>query len=88
MADQLGHKVTGTFIGLKGDCGHGHKAGDTIELSVHNTSGLCGMFYHAIFPYVNMLQFGGKWPDSWGGSTVELDCPDKWNCLSLRLQPE
>jgi uncharacterized repeat protein (TIGR04076 family) len=88
MAEQVGYKVIGTFTGLKGQCNHGHKVGDTVKLSAHDTSGMCGFFYYAIYPYIMMLQFGGRWPDSWGGDTLEFDCPDKYNCLSIRLQPE
>jgi len=88
MAQQVGRKVIGTIIGLKGHCAMGHKVGDRFELSAYTPNGLCGFFYYALYPYIMMLQFGGKWPDEWGGETLEFDCPDKYNCLSIRLSPE
>ncbi len=40
MAEQVGYKVIGTFTGLKGQCNHGHKVGDTVEVSAHSSNGL------------------------------------------------
>jgi len=34
-----------------------------------------------------MLQFGGNFPASWGDQdTVEIDCMDKWNQVTLELR--
>jgi len=54
----FGHRVVGKIIGLKGSCNAGHKVEDEFELSGHDTAGLCGFFYHDIFPYIIMLQLG------------------------------
>lgn len=87
MAEQLGHKVIGTVKSVKGNCGWGHKAGDRLELSGHNTGGLCGFFYHDIFPTVLVLQFGGQFP--WGKpDKVELECLDRINAVTIELQRE
>ena len=63
MANHVGHRAVGTIKNIKGTYHAGHKVGDKIELSGQNSSGLCSAFYHDIFPYVIMLQFGGKFPD-------------------------
>ncbi len=85
MAKQLGYKVIGTVKSVKGTCSWGHKAGDKIELSAHDSSGLCGFFYHDIFPTVLMLQFGGQYP--WGDpDKVELECMDRTNAVTIELQ--
>ena len=59
-----------------------------IELDGHNTGGLCGFFYHDIFPYIIMLQFGGSFPAEWGGDpdVVELECPDRTNVVKIELK--
>ena len=85
---EVGKKVIGEVFGLKGHCNMGHKVGDRFELSAYNNGGLCGFFYYALYPYIMMLQFGGKWPDSWGGEVLEFDCPDRYNLLSVRIHPE
>jgi len=87
MAEQLGHKIIGTIKSVKGQCSAGHKVGDRIELSGHDTGGLCGFFYHDIFPTIIMLQFGGQYP--WGDpDKVELECMDRHNAVTIELQRE
>ena len=87
MAEQLGYKVIGTIKSVKGTCSWGHQVGDKIELSGHNTGGLCGFFYHDIFPTIIMLQFGGQYP--WGEpDRVELECMDRSNAVTIELQRE
>ena len=87
MADRVGHRVVGTVKAVKGSCNAGHKPGDQLELSSHNTAGLCGFLYHDAFPYIVMLQFGGGFPAEWGNpDVVELDCVDKANAVTLELR--
>ncbi|TET40092.1 MAG: TIGR04076 family protein [Dehalococcoidia bacterium] len=87
MAEQLGYRVVGTIKGIKGSCGAGLKVGDTFELSGHNTAGLCGFFYHGIFPYLILLQLGGGLPPEYGDPDVwEIDCVDKLNLVTIELQ--
>jgi len=87
MAEQLGYRVIGTIKSVKGTCSWGHKVGDKIELSGHNAGGLCGFFYHDIFPYVIMLQFGGGFPEDWGDpEVVNLECMDRANAVAIELR--
>ena len=87
MVEQLGHKVIATVTSVKGHCGWGHKVGDELELSGHDTAGLCGFFYHDIFPTIIMLQFGGQYP--WGDpNRVRVECLDRKNAVTLELTRE
>jgi hypothetical protein len=45
-----GHKVTATVKSVKGKCSWGHEEGDTFSINCQDTAGLCGFFYHDIFP--------------------------------------
>jgi uncharacterized repeat protein (TIGR04076 family) len=81
----IGNKVVATVIGLKGTCNAGHAVGEKFEISCHNPGGLCGFFYHDLFPTLSVMQFGGRYP--WGDpDVIELGCPDRTNILSLRLE--
>jgi uncharacterized repeat protein (TIGR04076 family) len=82
----VGHRVIGTIKGTKGNCHAGHEIGQEIELDAHNSGGLCGFFYHDIFPYIVMLQFGGKFPDDWGGEVIEFECMDRYNAVTIELR--
>lgn len=85
--EHLGYRVVGTVLEVKGMCTAGHKAGDTLELSGFDSGGLCGFFYHDVFPYLVMLQFDGGFPPEWGDPDVlEFDCLDKANAVRLQLR--
>jgi uncharacterized repeat protein (TIGR04076 family) len=79
-----GYKIEATIIGSEGTCGAGHNVGDTFEISCHNTGGLCGWFYHDIFPNLETFQFGGSLP-WWEGDTIEVRCPDPYNLVTMKL---
>ena len=84
---RIGHRVVGTIKKVKGVCSAGHKVGDRIELSGHSSGGLCGFFYHDMFPYIVMLQFGGGFPAEYGNpDIVELECVDKVNAVKIQLR--
>ena len=86
-AQQLGYRVVGTIVGVKGDCSWGHKVGDKLELSGYSPDGLCGFFYHDVYPYLIMLQFGGGFPREWGDpDVVTLECMDRANAVKMELR--
>ncbi len=86
---QVGNRVWATIRNVKGYCSMGHKVGDEFEISVHNTAGVCGFLYHDIFPHIMMLQFGGGFPESWGGpDSVQLKCMDSYNEVTIELRRE
>ncbi len=87
MSFQVGHRVVGTIKSIKGSCHAEHKVGDKIELSIHDSGGLCGFFYHTVFPFISMLQFGGHLPKEWTDpDVVEVDCIDKLNVVTIELR--
>ena len=81
----IGYKVTATVVGVKGTCHGGHHEGETLEISCHDPGGLCGFFYHSIFPTLSTFQFGGSYP-WWQGDTIEVQCPDLQNLVTLKLE--
>ncbi len=82
---QIGNRIAGEIVGIKGSCGWGHKVGDKFEISCHDTAGLCGFFYHDIFPALQMLQFGGSTPWAQDKDVMERECPDRTNVVKIRL---
>jgi dihydrofolate synthase/folylpolyglutamate synthase len=88
MTEPVGYRVIGTIKKIKGTCSWGHKVGDKFELSGYSPDGLCGFFYHDIYPYIIMLQFGGKFPEGWGGEVLQFECMDRANAVRIELRPE
>ncbi len=84
--DRKTYKILGTIKDVKGQCNANHKEGDVIELSGHDSGGLCGFFYHDIFPSIITLQFGGTFPWSQDSDVVELECPDRYNVVKIELK--
>lgn len=76
---------TGEIIAQKGPCHAGHQTGDKLALSCWETGGLCGFFYHDIFPALSMMQFGGQYP--WADKDrVEVVCPDPGVRLKMEIR--
>ena len=88
MPEQGGRKISGTIVAKKGECAWGHKVGDKFQLNGYTPDGLCGFFYHTVYPYLMMLQFGGQFPEDWGGSVLQFECPDFVNAVRIELRPE
>jgi uncharacterized repeat protein (TIGR04076 family) len=78
-------KITATIVGVKGACNAGHQAGQSFEISCYSSGGLCGWFYHDIFPSLCTFEHGGRLP-WWQGETIELRCPDPVNLVTLKLE--
>jgi len=81
----VGHRLVATVIEVKGRCSAGHTVGESFEISCHNSAGLCGFFYHNIFPSLETFQFGGAMP-WWQGDTIQLHCPDIQNQVTIKLE--
>lgn len=81
----IGYRVSATISGVKGSCSAGHQVGETFEISCHDPGGLCGFFYHDIFPSLSTFQFGGSLP-WWQGDSIELQCPDVHNAVTMKLE--
>jgi uncharacterized repeat protein (TIGR04076 family) len=78
-----GTKIKAEVTGLKGQCNAGHKVGETFDVSIWDTAGMCGILYHAIFPTLNVVQFDGAYP--WGADEISFNCPDGRNLLTVKL---
>jgi uncharacterized repeat protein (TIGR04076 family) len=81
----IGYRVVATITGVKGTCSAGHRVGDSFEISSHDPGGLCGFFYHDLFPALSTFQFGGSLP-WWEGDTIDVQCPDSHNLVTLKLE--
>ena len=69
-------KIKITLIERKGKipCHHGHKPGDSFDFDTERGK-LCPMAMHAVFPYVDILRYGGEVAGETEG-TARVCCPD------------
>jgi uncharacterized repeat protein (TIGR04076 family) len=73
-------------IGAKGTCSAGHLKGAVIDLDCLNPGGLCGYFYHKIFPNLQTLENGGTMPWWKSGEEFVVCCDDPMNTVTLRVK--
>ena len=76
---------TAEVVSVKGHCTAGHQVGDCLTLGCWDPGGLCGYFYHDIFPNLSVLQFGGQYPWAPDGKLM-LGCPDPVNQVTVRIK--
>ena len=82
---RFGDRIEAEVVEIKGNCSWGHTVGQKMDVSCHDTAGVCGMLYHEMFPTLSVLQFGGQYP--WGEAGIaEVECPDRHNSVKLRLR--
>jgi uncharacterized repeat protein (TIGR04076 family) len=74
-------------VNVKGRCNAGHRTGDTFSISCYDSGGLCGFFYHDLFPSLSVMQFGGQLPWAPAGELV-VECPDRGNAVTIKLSAE
>ncbi|HDL07164.1 MAG TPA: TIGR04076 family protein [Desulfobacteraceae bacterium] len=81
---EIGNKVVAKVIDMKGQCTIGLKKDEEYELSVHHCGDFCGYFYHNVFNWVTMLQFGGTFPMG-EPDVMEWVCPNSSNSVKIQL---
>ncbi len=57
-----------------GGCHRGHQMGDCFDFD-QDRGRLCPMALHAVFPYVDILRYGGTVPPGRSGE-IRVCCPD------------
>ncbi|MCD2434453.1 TIGR04076 family protein [Acidaminococcus sp. NSJ-142] len=69
-------KITIRVVDKKGPrgCHHGHTAGCTFDWDTQRGQ-LCPMAQHVLFPYIDILRYGGIIPGM-KGNTLRVACPD------------
>ncbi len=84
---ELGFKIVATIESVKGVCNAAHTVGEQFTISCYHSGGLCGFFYHDLFPTLMTFQFGGNLP-WWDGDTIVAQCPDAENLVTIKLKRE
>jgi len=80
------------IVSQQGSCVFGHKLGDewiigtnTPVGGVNTPLGICNGAYHALYPFIRVLQFGGQYEWPAGSGTCRLCCPDPYNQIIFEL---
>lgn len=71
----------------RGICPNGLKVGDTFSVDEKGAvKGLCGSAFHAIFPYLMVLRYGGNFPWEDDKDKATISCPDPKNPVIFEME--
>jgi uncharacterized repeat protein (TIGR04076 family) len=79
-------EVVVKVISQKGTCEAGHKVGDEFVIGQLTTPGMCSWAFHALFPFAEVLQFGGSFPWEVTAGTATVACPDPVNPVVFEIR--
>jgi uncharacterized repeat protein (TIGR04076 family) len=79
-------EIVATVISQKGTCSAGHKVGDKFVIGQTTPPGLCSWAFNAIFPFAEVLQFGGSFPWENAKDEATIACPDAESATVFRLK--
>ncbi len=79
-------EVTARVISQKGTCVAGHKVGDEFVIGQETPPGLCSWAFYALFPFSQVLRFGGAFPWEKDPDKAIVACPDADNPVVFELR--
>ena len=79
-------QVIARVTSIKGACAAGHKVGDEFVIDQTAASGICSWALYALFPFAEVLQFGGSFPWEKDPARARVACPDPDNPVVFELR--
>jgi uncharacterized repeat protein (TIGR04076 family) len=81
------NKIVARVISQKGSCEAGHKLGDEFVIDPARTpGGMCPWALYTIFPFAEVIQFGGTFPWEKDPHKARVACPDPDNPVVFELR--
>ncbi len=78
--------VTARVISQEGNCVAGHRVGDEFVIGQETPPGMCSWAFYALFPFAEVLQFGGSFPWEADPGKATVACPDAANPVVFELR--
>ncbi len=79
------YDVIARVISQKGTCAAGHKVGDEFVIGQKTPPAFCSWAFHTLFPFAQVLQFGGSFPWEDDPNRATVACPDLGNAVVFEL---
>ena len=80
--------IIARVISQKGACEAGHVVGDQFIIGQKTPPGMCSWAFQALFPFAEVLQFGGSFSWEKDPSKATVACPDPVNPVIFELRRE
>lgn len=78
-------RVTATVVSQKGTCESGHRIGDRFVIGDKTPPDMCSWAFYTIFPFAEVLQYGGSFPWEKDPDKTTVACPDPVNPVVFEL---
>ncbi|MBE0430855.1 MAG: TIGR04076 family protein [Dehalococcoidia bacterium] len=78
--------VIAKVISQRGTCTAHHRIGDEFVIGQRTPPNLCSWAFYAMFPFAQVLQFGGSFPWEQDPSKAIVACPDAENPVVFELR--
>jgi len=80
------YNVVAKVLSQKGTCGAEHKVGNEWIINSKTPEGICLSAFHALFPSIRVLRFGGAFPWETNPDVTKIACPDGANPVIFELR--
>jgi len=80
------YKVSIRVVSQKGTCAAGHKVGDRWVVNEKTPEGLCIFAFGSLFPFLQVLMYGGSFPWESDPDVTTVACPDADNPVVFELR--
>lgn len=80
--------VVAKVISQRGTCEAGHRVGDEFVIGQKAPLGICSWAFYTLFPFAEVLQFGGSFPWEKDSNKATIACPDPENPVIFELRRE
>ncbi len=81
-------RIVAKVISKQGSCSAGHRIGDEFEIGETTAPGLCAWANYTMFPFAQVLKFGGSFPWEKEKGRAVVACPDADNPVVFELRLE
>jgi len=78
--------VIASVISQAGTCEAGHCVGDRFVIGQTTPQGLCSWAFYTLYPFAQVLQFGGQFPWEPEAGVSRVACPDPDNPVVFELR--
>lgn len=78
--------VTARVISQRGTCVAHHAVGDEFIIGEKTPPGMCVWAFYTLFPFAEVLQFGGSFPWEKDKTRTTVACPDPGNPTEYGIQ--
>lgn len=79
-------EIIAKVISQEGTCQAGHKLGDEFVMGQTTPAGMCSWAFYTLFPFAEVLEFGGSFPWESGPDKARVACPDPDNPITWELK--